>query len=196
MRRQKVSINLIESRAADETTNEHSQRIALETNTIDDSYESQQRGKLPNHESFIVCPGKHPIKIASNHGVSIHIYFDNFVRRKPKDAPQHDGIYLHITDEGFHDNNNYHNQSNNESNHANNRVNAYHKSSKSHNGEGHANKGPEIRIIESNRDIKSINRADGSVKHSVWIHSMISGKQSDDSVERSIENRLRALSEK
>lgn len=102
---------------------DHSQRIALETNSITDSYETQP-SNMDNHESFLVCPGKQPIKIAANYAVSIHIYFDNFARRKNTIHQQHDGdngdIYLHITDEGFHDNN-----YDNSSNQPNNRINAH-----------------------------------------------------------------------
>lgn len=95
----------------------------METNTITDSYETQQK-HLENHESFLVCPGKQPVKIAANYAVSIHIYFDNFVRRKNTNHQQHEGdnsgdIYMHITDEGFHDN------YDNSSNQPNNRINTH-----------------------------------------------------------------------
>lgn len=77
---------------------------------------------LENHESFLVCPGKQPIKIGSNYPVSIHIYFNNFASRKNKNhRTQHDGdngdIYVHITDGGIPDNyNNDNNQQNNRNN--------------------------------------------------------------------------------
>lgn len=66
---------------------ETSRRIALETNSITDSYETenaaaaltmqkQRQPKLENHESFLICPGRQAVKLspAMNHGsVSIKI---------------------------------------------------------------------------------------------------------------------------
>lgn len=102
---------------------DHGQRIALETNLISDTYEEAPVRHLENHESFLVCPGKQPVKIGANYPVSIHIYFHNFVRRTNKNhrTQQHEGdygdIYLHITDEGFRDNyDNENNQQNNRNN--------------------------------------------------------------------------------
>ncbi|CRK94788.1 CLUMA_CG008282, isoform A [Clunio marinus] len=50
---------------AHETPFDHSQRIALETNTITDSYEAPAK-HLENHDSYLICSGKPPIKIDSN----------------------------------------------------------------------------------------------------------------------------------
>lgn len=105
----------------------HSQKVSLETNMITD--ESPEL-HLENHESFLECPGKHPIKIKANQPVSIHIYFENFVSRKNKNYRRkgdNGDIYLLISDDGFYDNyNNSHNQ-------PNNRINAHHKLIKSEN---------------------------------------------------------------
>lgn len=96
----------------------YEQKIALETNLITDSYDGPAK-HFENHESFVVCPGKQPIKIGANYPVSIHIYFHNFVSRQSKNhRKRHEGdnngdIYLHIT-EGFPDSyNNGNNQQNN-----------------------------------------------------------------------------------
>lgn len=34
---------------------------------------------MEEHESYLVCPGKHPVKIESHNPVSIHIYFHNLL---------------------------------------------------------------------------------------------------------------------
>lgn len=210
-RRQKLSIHLIEFATetfpAHEIPFDHSQRIALETNTITDSYETQA-SHLPNHESFLICPGKRPIKVGSNYAVSIHIYFDNFVRRKNENHHQHDedngDIYLHITtDEGFHDN------YDNRSNQPNNRINSH----KLINGKNAIkdqnndrknktdNKSSEtqmkIDLIESNHNAQNdINRIDGKAEHYVRIYQQISNQQTSDSKKtekaESSQNYLRA----
>lgn len=175
---------------------DHSQRIALETNTITDSYETQSK-HLDNHESFLVCPGKQPIKIAANYAVSIHIYFDNFVLRKNTNH-QHDGdngdIYLHITDEGFHDN---YDNSNNSSNQPNNQINV-HKLIKGKNttrgqsvhGTGINDKSnetthSETNLIESNHNKKNVNRTDSKIKHFVDFNRWILNRQTSDKAKNS-----------
>lgn len=116
----------------------HQQKIALETNTIVDTYERSPAQKrrhehLANHESYMMCPYKQPIKIDANYPVSINIYFNNFVQRKNNgkrhknyhrnrhdsnnNVEDNDEIYLHITDEGSRINrNNCSNQQNNQNN--------------------------------------------------------------------------------
>lgn len=153
---------------AHELPYDHSQRIALETNLITDSYDTPPK-RLENHESYLVCPGKQTVKIGANYPVSIHIFFHNFVRRTNntddhREREQHAGdngdIYLHITDEGFHDN--YHNAANNQQN---NRINVRELMKKRENAikgrSGSDNKSSDadvrINIIESNQNIGNIN---------------------------------------
>lgn len=136
-----------------------------------------------------MCPGKQPIKVGSNYAVSIHIYFDNFARRKNKTHQQHDGdngdIYLHITDEGFHDN------YDNSSNRPNNRINSHKlmngknamkdqndRNSKTDNKNSRAPM--KIDLIESNHNgKKDIKRSDGKIKHFVHIYQQVPNRQSD-----------------
>lgn len=192
IRRQKLSTYLIEfaieTFPVHEIPFDHSQRIALETNTITDSYESQGK-HLHNHESFLMCPGKQPIKVGSNYAVSIHIYFDNFARRKNKNPQQHDGdngdIYLHITDEGFHDN------YDNGNNRPNNRINSHKlmngknarkdQNNRKSKNDNKSNKAPiKVDLIESNHNIQNdINRSDGEIKHFVHIYQRIPNRQTD-----------------
>lgn len=175
---------------------DHSQRVALETNTIKDSYETEAK-QMYNHESFLMCPGKQPIKVGSNYAVSIHIYFDNFARRKSKNHQQHDAdngdIYLHITDERFHHNYDDDN-SNNSSNQPNNRIN-FHKlingknsmkdvrddNRKSTNDNKSNESQMKIDLIESNHNAQNgINRNDSKIKHFVHIFRQFSNQKTEN----------------
>lgn len=129
--------------------------------------------QLANHESFLLCPGKQPIKIGASYAVSIHIYFDDFVRRKNKNRQQQQQILVHISDDD------YDNQPNNQIiEHAKLIRNSPPTSSSSsagqstHKNRRFDNKSSEaqirINLIESNRNIKSIN--DGKIKHFVRIY--------------------------
>lgn len=132
--------------------------------------------QLSNHESFLLCPGKQPIKIGASYAVSIHIYFDDFVRRKNKNRQQQQQILVHIAD----DDDDYDNQPDNQINaHGKIIKNAPAASSSSssagqstHKNRRFDNKSSEaqirINLIESNRNIKSIN--DGKIKHFVRIY--------------------------
>lgn len=102
-------------------------------------------------------------------------------------------ILVHITDEGFHDN--YNNGSDNQ---PNNQINAHYDLIKSrgrnvHKAKTDDNKSNEaqmqIKINESNRNIKSINRTDGSIKHFIRIYHWLgidkpSNKKFETVVER------------
>jgi hypothetical protein len=78
---------------------------------------------LRNHESFLVCPDKEPVRLTNiNQRVSIQIFFNNFVRRKDDND---DDIRLRITNEELNNNNNDNNNYDNGNNHENNRINAY-----------------------------------------------------------------------
>lgn len=102
-----------------------SQRISLETNIIPESYEKPPQQKhhqhhrhgMGNHESFLICPGRRPIKIGSNQPVSINIYFENFVSRKHNENGDNGEIYLRIKEGEIEANNNNYN---------NHHINAYH----------------------------------------------------------------------
>lgn len=132
---------------------------------------------MENHESFLVCPGKQPIKIGANYPVSIHIYFDNFVHRTNKRHQQQtdkssDEVLIQIVDKGFH------NDSDNRSHQ--HRINARHELIEASRGQNIRenkngdNKSSQTRtqfdLIESNRNIKNINRTDGEVKHFIRIY--------------------------
>jgi hypothetical protein len=133
---------------------------------------------LENHESFLVCPGKSPVKIGQNQPVSIQIYFDNFIHRE-KNRHHHNKrdngeIYLLITDGGLHDNYNNHD------NQLNDRINAHHQELLKANGRDQKivdNKSSEINLIESNRNIKNINRNDGNIKHFIHIYFHLENRQ-------------------
>lgn len=171
----------------------------METNSITDSYETLPTN-LDNHESFLVCPGKQPIKIAANYAVSIHIFFDNFARRKNENHQQHDGdnsdIYLHITDEGFRDN---YDNGNNSSNQPNNRINAHKLIKGKNTSRGQSVRGTgiddksnetthsEINLIENNHTKKNINRADSKIKHFIDVNHRISNRQTSDKA-KSLQN--------
>jgi hypothetical protein len=90
----------------------HSRRIALETNSISDSYDDQNvvvgrnrhhhQQTLENHESFLVCPGKHPVKVSAEDigSVSIRVVLSNsIIRRLLTGAKKNNGeIFLYIHD--------------------------------------------------------------------------------------------------
>lgn len=128
--------------------------------------------QLPNHESFLVCPGKQPIKIGANYAVSIRIYFDDFVHRKNKNRQQQpdDGIFVHTADD----------DRGNRDNPRNNRINKRREiiknaSSSSQSDRRFNNKGSDaqmrINLIESNRDIKNIKSIkNGKIKHFIRIY--------------------------
>lgn len=113
-----------------------SQRISLETNVIPDTFEKPSHQKHPHHnhhrhhngmgahETFLMCPGRKPIKIGSNQPVSINIIFENFVNRNNINNNGDNGeIYLRIKEREEIDENNNNNYNNH---HANNHINAYH----------------------------------------------------------------------
>lgn len=193
-----------------------SQRISLETNVIPDTHEkkhqqhhhrhhSHHQNAMDNHESFLMCPGRRPIKIDSNKPVSINIFFENIVQENEQ-RDKRGEIYLRIKD-GGEEQNNYHNRRN----HANNNINAYHNKlmsdentskaaeSTTTSSNGHANKSGDRmqnNLIKnnnhdnnnnSNNNNNSVNNKniiesenDGNVKHFINIYHYIVHSTADD----------------
>lgn len=112
---------------------QQSRRIALETNSISDSYDdkkvevtrnrnrhhpNQHPQTLENHESFLVCPGKNPVKVSSDEigSVSIRVILSNsIIRRLLTGVEKNNGeIFLYIRDmkernsRNNYDNHNHH----------------------------------------------------------------------------------------
>lgn len=193
-----------------------SQRISLETNVIPETYEktpfiqqqphhnhhrhhNRHNNAMDNHESFLMCPGRRPVKIGSNQPVSINIFVDNFIRND--DNKRDNGeIYLSIKDGGI-EKNNHHNH------HANNHINAYH--NKLMNGKNTSKAATETsstsdnksgadrmqnNLIKnennhgdnnSNNDNKNIIENDGSVKHFIKIYHWIVHSMADENATKS-----------
>jgi hypothetical protein len=184
----------------------------LETNLISENYEkpnqivkqTQQQQQhhqhpLKDHESYLMCPGRQPIKIGStNQPVSIHIYFNNFVHRKKHHAPHHanttanggNDIYLRIVEKEIHGNN-----SNNH--HDNNRINNHHGINASHNNNlkarkvlDYQNATRRINLIKNNNNVDNgsssvIEENDGgggNVKHFINIYHWIVHSTADEFV--------------
>lgn len=119
------------------------QRISLETNSIAESYDNQQKHhhnkphhRMENHKSYLICPGKSPIEIGSNQPVSINIYINNPTHRNSNQPEMHqtnnenasDEIYLRIVEKEFnknHANNNHHNHHHHHRQHHYHKINAY-----------------------------------------------------------------------
>lgn len=202
-----------------------SQRLSLETNVIPDSsvvdkiplhkHQHHLHNTMGNHESFLMCPGRRPVKIGSNQPVSINIFLDNFIQRKNNDNNNKNNydkrrdnreIYLRIKDGGI-ENNNYNNGHNH---HANNHINAYHNNKLMNGGNSlKADATAEITSINSDRmqnnlikkynnnnnnheynnsnnDNKNIIENDGNVKHFINIyHWIVHSVVSDENFKRS-----------
>lgn len=194
-----------------------SQRISLETNVIPETYEkpapiqqqhnhhhhrhhNHHNNAMVNHESFLMCPGRRPVKIGSNQPVSINIFVDNFIRND--DNKRDNGeIYLSIKDGGI-EKNNRHNH------HANNHINAYH-NNKLMNGKNtskaatetsstNVNKSGADRMQNnlikndnnhgnnnSNNDNKNIIENDGNVQHFINVYHWIVHSMADESATKS-----------
>lgn len=187
-----------------------SQRISLETNVIPETYEKSPQQKhhhhhhrhhngMGHHESFLICPGRRPLKIGSNQPVSINIYFDEFAKRERNNNGDNDEIYLRIKEGEIGGNNN--NYNNHQNHHANNHINAFH--NKLINDENTA-KAAEITIDKNNKGgdriknnlIKNNNHGynnnnnfvegaeeddDGNVKHFINIYHWIVHSMTDES---------------
>lgn len=98
-----------------EMPSEQSRRIALETNSIIDSYDNKNAGKatsmprhhhhhqpMENHESFLVCPGKHPQKVPPSELGSVSIRLDisaTLIHRLLTGMRNNGEILLYIRDE-------------------------------------------------------------------------------------------------
>lgn len=185
-----------------------SQRISLETNVIPEAYEKPPPQKhhhqhhrhhsgMGNHESFLMCPGRRPVKIGSTQPVSISIYFDNFVKRNSNDNGDNDEIYLRIKEGEIEANNN--NYNNHRNHHANNHINGYH--NKLMNDENTSKAAAEITSDNNNKGgdriknnlIKNNNHGhnnnnncaegeeDGDVKHFINIYHWIVHSAGDES---------------
>lgn len=197
-----------------------SQRISLETNVIPETYEkavttqkhphhhnhhhrhhNRHNNAMDNHESFLMCPGRRPVKIGSNQPVSINIFVDNFIGND--DNKRDNGeIYLSIKDGGI-EKNNHHNH------HANNHINAYHNKLMLMNGKNTSKAATETsstsdnksgadrmqnNLIKnnnhgnnnSNNDDKNIIENDGNVKHFINIYHWIVHSVADESAAKSI----------
>jgi hypothetical protein len=182
-----------------------SQRISLETNAIPETEEKPPQQKhhhhhrhgMGNHESFLVCPGRRPIKMGSNQPVSINIYFENFVNRNRNNNNGDNGeIYLRIKEGKIGENNiNYNNH------HANNHINAYHNELMNDENTSKAaeitsdnnNKGGDRiknNLIKNNNHDRNNNnnchngeeeKDDGDVKHFINIYHRIVHSMADES---------------
>lgn len=182
-----------------------SQRISLETNVIPETFEQPTQPKhhhhhhhrhhhgMGNHESFLMCPGRRPIKIGSNQPVSINIFFENFVNRNHNDNDGDNGeIYLRIKEGEIEANNN-------NKHHANNLINAYHNELMN---DENTSKAAEITSDNNNKGgdriknnlIKNNNHGhnnnnncdgeeenDGNVKHFINIYHRIVHSMADES---------------